>query len=48
MTHNSLVAGSDMPKLTVSKVGGGEMQSGSAQGVNFMQEKHDPIRGTFA
>ncbi len=30
MIHYSLAAGSDIPKMTVSKVGGGEIHLGSA------------------
>lgn len=50
MIHSSLAAGSDMPKLTVSKVGGGEIQLGSAQGWQLLviyRGKHCPICRTY-
>jgi len=50
MIHNSLAAGSDMPKIAVSKVGGGEIQFGSAQGWQLLviyRGKHCPICRTY-
>ena len=50
MTHYSLAAGSDMPKMAVSKVGGGEIHLGSAQGwqvIVIYRGKHCPICRTY-
>src|SRR5712692_4849692 len=50
MIHNSLAAGSDIPKIAVSKVGGGEIQFGSAQGWQLLviyRGKHCPICRTY-
>ena len=50
MIHQSLAAGSDMPEITVSKVGGGEIQFGSARGWQLLviyRGKHCPICRTY-
>src|SRR5260370_42630249 len=50
MIHRSLAAGSDIPKIAVSKVGGGEIQFGSAQGWQLLviyRGKHCPICRTY-
>ncbi len=50
MIHNSLAAGSDMPKMTVPKVGGGEIQLGNSHGWQLLvvyRGKHCPICRTY-
>ena len=50
MIHNSLAAGSEMPKMTLSKVGGGEIQLGKAMGWQMLvvyRGKHCPICRTY-
>ena len=50
MIHHSLAAGSKMPEMTVSKVGGGEIQLGKAKGWQMLvvyRGKHCPICRTY-
>ena len=50
MNHHSLAAGSKMPEMTVSKVGGGEIQLGKAKGWQMLvvyRGKHCPICRTY-
>jgi len=50
MIHNSLAAGSDMPKITVPKVGGGKIQFGNSPGWQLLvvyRGKHCPICRTY-
>lgn len=50
MIHQSLAAGSDMPKIAVSKVGGGEIQLGKVgvwQMLVVYRGKHCPICRTY-
>src|SRR5467141_2258258 len=50
MIHYALAAGSDIPKMAVSKVGGGEIQLGCAPGWQVLviyRGKHCPICRTY-